>query len=57
MKTKILLSTWLLCFITSVVSAQNVHVNSSPTASFPDYHTYARAQQQNPNQIANSFLA
>jgi hypothetical protein len=43
--------------MTSVVSAQNVYVHSSPTADFPDYHTNAWGQQQNPNQIANSFLA
>jgi hypothetical protein len=43
--------------MTPVVSAQSVYVNSSPTANFPDYHTYAWSQQQNPNQIANSFLA
>jgi hypothetical protein len=38
-------------------SAQDVYVNSSPKATFSQYHTYAWGQQQNPNQIANSFLA
>jgi hypothetical protein len=37
--------------------AQDVYVTSSPSASFSSYHTFAWGQQQNPNQIANSFLA
>jgi hypothetical protein len=57
MKTKILILTGLLCFISSAVSAQDVYVNSSPGANFAQYHNYAWGQQQNPNQIANSFLA
>jgi hypothetical protein len=57
MKTKILILAALLCFMPSVVSAQDVYVTSSPSANFSSYHTYAWGQQQNPNQIANSFLA
>jgi opacity protein-like surface antigen len=57
MKNNILILTGLLCFISSAVSAQDVYVNSSPSANFAQYHTYAWGQQQNPNQIANSFLA
>jgi hypothetical protein len=57
MKIKILMLTALLCFMSSVVSAQDVYVNSSPSANFSSYHSYAWGQQQNPNQIANSFLA
>jgi hypothetical protein len=57
MKTKILMLTVLLCFMSSVVAAQDVYVNSSPSANFSSYHTYAWGEQQNPNQIANSFLA
>ena len=34
MKTKILLLTGLLCFMSAVVSAQTVYVNSSPSATF-----------------------
>jgi hypothetical protein len=57
MKTKILMMTALLCFMSAAVSAQSVYVNSSPTANFSSYHTYAWGQNQNPNQIASSFLA
>jgi hypothetical protein len=57
MKTKILMLTGFLCFMSSGVFAQDVYVTSSPSASFSSYHTYAWGQQQNPNQIANSFLA
>jgi len=58
MKTQFLLSLAFLIGITvTVASAQDVYVNSSPGANFSQYHTYAWGQQQNPNQIANSFLA
>jgi Domain of unknown function (DUF4136) len=57
MKTKMLALTALLCCIPSAASAQNVYVNSSPNANFSSYHTYAWGQNQNPNQIASSFLA
>jgi len=57
MKTKMLILTALLCCVTAVVSAQTVYVNSSPNANFSSYHTYAWGQNQNPNQVANSFLA
>jgi hypothetical protein len=58
MKTRFLLSLAFLIGITStVLFAQDVYVNSSPSANFSQYHTYAWGQQQNPNQIANSFLA
>lgn len=58
MRTRFLLSLSLLLGLTgAVASAQDVYVNSSPTANFASYHTYAWGQQQNPNQIANSFLA
>jgi hypothetical protein len=57
MKGKILALAGLLCFMCSVVSAQDVYVNSSPGANFSQYHTYAWGEQKNPNQIANSFLA
>jgi hypothetical protein len=58
MKTRFLLSLAFLIGITvTVASAQDVYVNSSPGANFSQYHTYAWGQQQNPNQIANSFLA
>jgi hypothetical protein len=58
MKTRFLLSLAFLIGITStVLFAQDVYVNSSPSANFSQYHTYAWRQQQNPNQIANSFLA
>jgi hypothetical protein len=57
MKSKILMLAALLGFMSSAVFAQEVYVNSSPNANFPSYHTYAWGQQQNPNQIANSFLA
>jgi hypothetical protein len=58
MKTRFLVSlTFLIAFAFTAVSAQDVYVNSSPSANFPQYHTYAWGQQQNPNQIANSFLA
>ena len=57
MKTKVLILTGLLCFLSAAVSAQNVYVNSSPNATFSSYHTYAWGQSQNPNQVASSFLA
>lgn len=57
MKTKILMLTALLCLMSSALFAQNVYVNSSPNANFSNYHTYAWGQNQNPNQVANSFLA
>jgi opacity protein-like surface antigen len=58
MKTRSLLSVALLIGLTfTVASAQDVYVNSSPSATFSQYHTYAWGQQQNPNQIGNSFLA
>ncbi len=57
MKTKMLVLTALLCCMSAVVSAQNVYVNSSPNATFSSYHTYAWGQNQNPNQVASSFLA
>jgi hypothetical protein len=57
MRTKILILAGLLCLISSVASAQDVYVNSSPGANFSQYHTYAWGQKQNPNQIANPFLA
>jgi Domain of unknown function (DUF4136) len=58
MKTRFLLSLPLLIGLTSIgASAQDVYVNSSPSATFSQYHTYSWGQQQNPNEIANSFLA
>ena len=58
MNTRILLYlSLLLGFNCAAASAQDVYVNSSPNANFSSYHTYAWGQQQNPNQIANSFLA
>jgi len=57
MKTKMLMLAGLLCCMSAVASAQTVYVNSSRNANFPSYHTYAWGQNQNPNQIANSFLA
>jgi opacity protein-like surface antigen len=57
MKTKMLVLAALLCCMSAVVSAQTVYVNSSPNATFSAYHTYAWGQNQNPNQVANSFLA
>ncbi len=57
MKTKILILAGLLCCMSSVICAQSVYVNSSPNATFSAYHTYAWGQQQNPNQVASSFLA
>ena len=57
MKSKMLILTALLCCISAVASAQTVYVNSSPNANFSSYHTYAWGQNQNPNQVANSFLA
>jgi opacity protein-like surface antigen len=57
MKTKMLILTALFCCMSAVVSAQTVYVNSSPNATFSAYHTYAWGQNQNPNQIASSFLA
>jgi hypothetical protein len=43
--------------MSSVICAQTVYVNSSPNATFSAYHLYAWGQQQNPNQVASSFLA
>jgi hypothetical protein len=58
MKSSLLLSLALLIGLTcTIASAQDVYVNSSPSANFSQYHTYAWGQQQNRNQIANSFLA
>src|SRR5271170_808906 len=57
MKIKMLMLVGLICFASFAASAQDVYVTSSPSASFSSYHTYAWGQQQNPNQIANSFLA
>lgn len=58
MNTRLLLSLPLLIALTlTVASAQDVYVTSSPSANFSQYHTYAWGEQQNPNQIANSFLA
>jgi opacity protein-like surface antigen len=57
MKARVLILTGLLCFMCSVVSAQDVYVTSSPSANFSQYHTYAWGQQKNPNEIASSFLA
>jgi hypothetical protein len=58
MKPRFLLYLSLLLGLTfRAASAQDVYVNSSPSANFSSYHTYAWGQQQNPNQIANSFLA
>jgi hypothetical protein len=47
----------LIGFTCTAAPAQDVYVNSSPNANFSQYHTYAWGQQENPNQIANSFLA
>jgi hypothetical protein len=58
MKTRFLVSLPLLIGLTFTAAfAQDVYVNSSPNATFSQYHTCAWGQQQNPNQIANSFLA
>jgi hypothetical protein len=57
MKTKMLVLAALLCCVSAAVSAQTVYVNSSPNANFGSYHTYAWGQNQNPNAVANSFLA
>jgi hypothetical protein len=57
MRTKMLVLAGLFFCISAVVSAQTVYVNSSPNATFSAYHTYAWGQNQNPNQIASSFLA
>jgi opacity protein-like surface antigen len=57
MKTKLFVLLGLLCFMSAAVAAQTVYVNSSPNGNFSQYHTYAWGQQQNPNQIASSFLA
>jgi hypothetical protein len=58
MKTRFLLSLSLLIGLTFTAgSAPDVYVNSSPNATFSQYHTDVWGQQQNPNQIANSFLA
>jgi hypothetical protein len=57
MRTKSLVLAGLALFLTGVVSAQTVYVNSSPNATFSAYHTYAWGQNQNSNQVASSFLA
>src|SRR5277367_1462245 len=57
MKTKILMLTGLLCFMCSVVAAQDVYVTSSPSGNFSAYHTYAWGKQPNPNQIASPIMA
>ena len=58
MQTRFLLYLSLLIALSfTAASAQDVYVSSSPGATFSQYHTYAWGQQQNPNQIANSFLA
>jgi hypothetical protein len=58
MQTRFLLYLSLLIALSfTAASAQDVYVSSSPSATFSQYHTYAWGQQQNPNQIANSFLA
>jgi hypothetical protein len=58
MQTRLLLYLPLLIGLSfTAASAQDVYVSSSPSATFSQYHTYAWGQQQNPNQIANSFLA
>ena len=57
MKAKMLVLAGLFFCISAVVSAQTVYVNSSPNATFSAYHTYAWGQNQNPNAVANSFLA
>ncbi|MFZ3216689.1 MAG: DUF4136 domain-containing protein [Candidatus Acidiferrales bacterium] len=58
MKTRFLLALSVLIGLTfTAAAAQDVYVNSSPSATFSQYHTYAWGQQQNPNQISNSFLA
>jgi hypothetical protein len=57
MKSKMLILAGLLCFTSTVASAQTVYVNSSPNANFGSYHTYAWGQSPNPNQVASSFLA
>jgi hypothetical protein len=57
MKIKMLVLAGLFFCISAVVSAQTVYVNSSPNATFSAYHTYAWGQNQNPNQVASSFLA
>src|SRR5580698_5634460 len=57
-RSRFLLSLSLLIgFTCTAASAQDVYVNSSPNANFSQYHTYAWGRQENPNQIANSFLA
>ncbi|MGA7915434.1 MAG: hypothetical protein WCA00_09380 [Candidatus Acidiferrales bacterium] len=58
MKTRFFLALWLLIGASfTVASPQDVYVNSSPSATFPAYHTYVWGEQQNSNQIANSLLA
>jgi hypothetical protein len=53
----ILIIAGLLCSLSTVVSAQTGCVNSSPNANFSSCHTYVWGQNQNPNQISNSFPA
>jgi uncharacterized protein DUF4136 len=57
MKTKILMLAGLLCFMCSVLAAQDVYVTSSPSGNFSAYRTYAWGQRPNPNQIASPILA
>jgi hypothetical protein len=55
MKTKLFAVSVVL--LGTPVFAQQIYVNSSPTANFSQYHTYAWGQGANPNQIQSSFLA
>jgi uncharacterized protein DUF4136 len=57
MKTKSLMLAGLLCFMCSVVAAQDIYVTSSPSGNFSAYHTYAWGQRPNPNQIASPIMA
>lgn len=57
MKSKLVMLGAVICISAFAASAQDVYVNSSPSADFSSYHTFAKGEQPNPNQIANSFLA
>jgi hypothetical protein len=57
MKIKMLALAGLICFLCFAASAQDVMVTSSPTGNFSQYHTYARGQEPNPNQIASPIMA
>jgi len=46
-----------LFLLPAVAFAQSVYVNYNHNLDFSQYHTYAWGEQENPNQIANSFLA